>query len=155
VKKCNAWLLPRPPEREAAVWPKVSLVISLPLVALAEVKLGLRACGPRKFQQLAAQAVAARTRHDIHHASSRSTVLGRETVGEHSNLIHRHQRNIGEDRLASPHIDRVRSIGYEQGLPSSCAVGGEQIFIHEDVALVDGGAVGCVEQRQIGDAAVG
>ena len=53
-----------------------------------------------------------------------------------------------------PAIATGRAVDFEPGLASSCAVGGEQLFVHEDIALVDGGAIGGVEQWKIGDAAV-
>ena len=54
--------------------------------------------------------------------------------------------DIGEDGLAAPGVVAVGAVDVEGLLAAAAAVSGEEILVHEDVALVDGGAVGGVEQ---------
>gem|GEM_PF-6209579 len=91
---------------------------------------------------------------NIHDAAGAGSVFGGEGVFKHGHFADRVERNIAEDCLPAPTVIGVCTIDLEPGLAAARTVGGEEILIHEDVALVDGGAVGGVEQRQVGDAAV-
>jgi hypothetical protein len=91
-------------------------------------------------------------RNNVNDRARAPAVRRRKCIGEHRHLIHCHQRDIGEDSLATPHIDTVCAVDLEPCLPAACAVGGDENFIHEDVTLVDSRAVGGVEQRQASDA---
>ena len=136
----------------------MSLVTSLPLVALAVVN-------PESAASVA----------EGRHKSSASpwnwlppllvTMLTTLPVlppysAEKALVEHRHllatasSGQVGEDGLAAPAIVVGAAIHFEPGLPPAGAVGGEEVLVHEDVALIDGRAVGGVEQGQIGDAAV-
>ena len=136
---------------DAAVWPSVSLVISLPLVALPVVKPESEASvlgWTPEFEELPVEFVAAAAGDDVDDAAGAGAVLGGEGVGEHGHLVDGHQRNVGEDGLAAPPVVGVGAVDFKPGLAAARAVGGEEILVHEDVALIDGGAIGGVEQRQ-------
>ena len=98
--------------------------------------------------------VAAAFGDDVDDAAGAGAVLGGEGVGQHGHLLHGGERDVGEDGLAAPAVVAGAAIDFEPGLAAAGAVGGEEVLVHEDVALVDGGAVGGVEQRQEGEAAI-
>ncbi len=91
---------------------------------------------------------------DVDCATGAGSVLSGEAVVQDGHFLDREKGQVGEDRLTSPAIVPVGSIDFEPRLAATGAIGGEHVFVHEDVALVDGLTVGGVKQRQVGDASI-
>ena len=117
-------------------------------------EFGLRAGGAVELEHAAVKLVAAGAGDDVDDAAGAAAVLGGEGVGEDGHLGDGVLRDVGEDGLAAPAVVGVAAVDFKPGLAAARAVGGEEVLVHEDVALVNGGAVGRVEQRKEGDAAV-
>src|SRR5579872_1739386 len=98
--------------------------------------------------------IAAALSDDVDHAAGAAAIFGGESAGEDGHLLNRVQWDVAEHGLAAPTVVAGSAVHFEPGLTASGAVGGEEILIHEHVALVDGWAIGGAEQREIGDAAV-
>ena len=111
--------------------------------------------GPPEFEELAVEAVTACAGDEVDDGPGGGAVLGGEGVGEDGHLRDGHEWDVGEDGLAAPHVDVVGAVGFEPGLAAACAVGGEEVLVHKDVALVDGGAVGGFEEGEKSEAAGG
>ena len=109
--------------------------------------------GPPQLDQLATIVAAARASDEIDYRACRAAVFRSKRVRQHGHLVDGRERDVGEDRLPPPHVNAVGAIHLEPGLPAARAIGGDEELVHEDVALVDGRAVGRVQQRQPGDAA--
>ena len=96
--------------------------------------------------------VAAALSDDVNHAARGCAILGGKGVCEYIHFLHGGAWNVIENSLASPEIAGVGAIHFEPRLAAAGAVGGEQVFVHEDVAHVDRRAIGRVEQRKVCDA---
>src|SRR6266849_2347111 len=91
---------------------------------------------------------------DVYSAARAAAVFSRKAVRDHCHFLHRGERDAAEQRLAAPTIVASTAVHFEPGLAPSGSVGGEEILVREDVALVNGRTVGCVQQRQKSDPAV-
>ena len=107
-----------------------------------------------ELEHRAVEVLGAAACDDVDHRAGACAVLGRKALREHVFFEHRVFGDVGEDGLAAPGIVAVGAVDHERLLAAASAIGGEEVLVHEDVALVDGGTVGCVEQRQERDAAV-
>ncbi len=151
AKNCVCRWPSGPPSESADLAQRV-VATSLPLAALALVK-------PESAAAVAAgRQVAQQRRHGNWLPPLLVTMLmalpvlppysAENAFVEHRHLLHRVQRDVAEDRLPSPAIVAGAAIHFEPRLPPAGAVGGEQILVHEHVALIDGRPIGCVEHRQ-------
>src|SRR5882757_7696932 len=98
--------------------------------------------------------IAATLSDDIHHAASARPIFRREAVGQHGHLLYSRERQVREDRLASPTVIAIQSVDLEPTLPPASAVGCKQVLVHEDVTLIDRWPIRGAQQWEKRNAAI-